>query len=281
MKVSKAPAAPTVSQPPPGSAAAFFDIDNTVIRGASAFHLARMMRRRGLVSRRSITHLAWRNLRYRILGERQRDIEATRAESLAIIGGIPVAEILVAGEQLYDEVLALRIFPGTQELIDQHREAGHEVWFVSATPTEVGTLMAGRLGATGALGTNAERKDGFYTGDLQGDLLHGQAKADAVEKLASERGFDLAHCFAYSDSINDAPLLRLVGNPCGINPDRRLRALCAQQVWPVREFRGRRRAVRRPLRAASNVGAWWAALTVVWAVLRRLAPHRRRPRPRP
>jgi HAD superfamily hydrolase (TIGR01490 family) len=270
-RVSHAPSltGPTDTGGAGGAIAAFFDIDNTVIRGASAFHLAGVLRRRGVVTRRSLLHLAWLNLRYRMIGERHKDVEATRSQSLAIGTGLPVAEIMVAGEQLYDEVLASRIYPGTKSLIDRHRGAGHEVWFVSASPVEVGSLMADRLGATGALGTVAERVNGFYTGRLIGDLLHGQAKADAVVRLAEERGFDLASCYAYGDSINDVPLLSTVGNPCGINPERRLRVYCARHTWPVREFRERRRTVRRSVRTASRVGALWALYVVVRTVFRR------------
>jgi HAD superfamily hydrolase (TIGR01490 family) len=261
------PATPSAE---PGTIAAFFDVDNTIIRGASAFHLARALRQRGLLTGRAIAAFAWSNLRYQLWGERSSEIEATRSRALAIINGMPVAQVLVVGEQVYDEVLAHRIFPGTKELLDRHLEQGHEVWLVSATPVEVGEQIAQKLGATGALGTVAEHRDGRYTGRLNGDLMHGAAKSEAVTALAAERGIDLARSYAYGDSINDVPLLATVGNPCAINPDRKLRAYCARRRWPVREFRDRRRAVRRSLRAASRVGAAWATWAVIRTALKRL-----------
>ncbi|MDR0432962.1 MAG: HAD-IB family hydrolase [Bifidobacteriaceae bacterium] len=257
----------------PGSAstaAAFFDIDNTLIRGASTFHLARAMRRRGLLRTKVIAEFALRHAQYLWRGERVKDLAIFQTERLEVIRGISVAEVVGVGEELYEQVLAHRIFPATKRLLDQHRQSGHEVWLVSAAPIEIGSLLANKLGATGALGTVPEREDGFYTGRLVGGLLHGPAKADAVTQLAAERGLDLPASFAYGDSASDVPLLDVVGNACGINPDRRLRAYCAAHGWPVRDFRGKRRAMRHSFGAAWRVGASWALYAVVRSLVRRL-----------
>lgn len=254
-----------------GRAAAFFDIDNTLIRGASTFHLARALRRHGLLRMRTVIEFAIRHARYLVQGEQAKDLAVfTDSERLEIIRGISVAEVVAIGEELYDQVLAHRIYPATKRLLDEHREAGHEVWLVSASPIEIGSLLADRFGATGALGTVPEHAEGFYTGHLVGGLLHGPAKADAVTHLAKERDLNLGASFAYGDSVSDVPLLAAVGHACGINPDRRLRTYCAEHGWPVHDFRGKRRAVRRSFGAAWRVGATWAAFTVLRALARRL-----------
>ena len=179
-------------------------------------------------------------------------------------------------------MLLLRIYPGTQRLLDEHIAAGHSVWLVTATPREISEIIARRLGVTGALGTIAEHKDGYYTGRLVGDMLHGRAKAEAVRALATDNGIDLADSYAYGDSTNDVPILSEVGFPCAINPDRRLRRYAAEVGWPVREFRTRasqhpprhgRRQPRRPrvgVRAGRAHGA---------AVLARVARGMRDDRP--
>ena len=146
--------------------------------------------------------------------------------------------------------------------------SGHQVWLVTATPIEIGELIARRLGATGALGTVAEHEDGFYTGRLVGDMLHGRAKAAAVTALAEREGVDLDRSYAYGDSTNDVPILSTVGNPCAINPDKRLRRHAAAVGWPVREFRNRRRNARRGINAATAAGVAWA-LSLVWRAVRR------------
>ncbi|MDR3202248.1 MAG: HAD-IB family hydrolase [Bifidobacteriaceae bacterium] len=262
----------TAPEPQGEAVAAFFDIDNTIIRGASAFHLAMGLRHRGILTARAILRFAAINARYRLVGENARDIDTTRDRSLGIIRGMPVALVVTVGEQVYDEVLAHRIYPGAKALLDSHRDAGHEVWLVSASPLEIGSLIAHRFHVTGALGTQVEHRDGFYTGRLVGGLLHGQAKADAVKNLAAQRGIDLAASYAYGDSVSDVSILSEVGHPCGINPDRKLRRYCASHSWPVREFRGRRRAVRRSLRAAYRVGGAWAVFAVLRALTRRFRP---------
>ncbi len=272
------PAAPTL-------VAAFFDVDNTIIRGASAFHIARGLKQRGYFRNRDLIRFGWEQLKYLVFGESPEQMTSVRAEALSIIKGWSVAEMAAIGEEVYDEILAMRIFPGTKALIDEHRAQGHEVWFVTASPLEIGRLIARRLKATGALGTIAEHKGGFYTGSLVGDLMHGEAKAVAVRDLAGRRNLDLTRCFAYGDSMNDAPMLGAVGHGCAINPDSRLRRHAKRNGWPIQEFRGRNPEGRRSIVRASLTGFVWIVMTIlrgIWNTL--LAPlrvlKRKRPAPR-
>lgn len=254
-------AAVAVSAPVPTArpVAAFFDVDNTIIRGASSFHLARALWQRGFFRKRDIVNFAFQQARYLAIGETKSQIDEVRNRALFLMTGHSVAEVVAIGEEVYDQVLALRIFPGTQKLLDAHISAGHQVWLVTATPVEIGDLIARRLGANGALGTIAEHESGHYTGRLVGDMMHGQAKADAVEALAERYDIDLEASSAYGDSMNDVPLLSTVGHPCAINPDPRLRKHAKTIGWPIRDFRGRRRAAQRGLKTASWAGLAWAA----------------------
>ncbi|NMR18777.1 HAD family phosphatase [Cellulomonas fimi] len=252
------------------TAAAFFDVDNTIIRGASAFHLALGLYRRGFFSVRDIVWAAFQNARYQLFGENREQIDEIRSSALGIMTGHSVAEVVAIGEEVYDQVLELRIFPGTRSLLDEHLAAGREVWLVTATPVEIGNLIARRLGATGCLGTIAEHKDGFYTGRLVGDLLHGKAKASAVRALAEKEGLDLEASYAYGDSTNDVPILSTVGHPCAINPDPRLRRHAEAEGWPIKEFRGRRRAAKRGVKTASWAGLAWVVGLVLRSIGRSL-----------
>ena len=127
-------------------------------------------------------------------------------------------EIVALGEEIYDELMAERIWSGTRALAQLHLDAGQRVWLVTATPVELASIIARRLGFTGALGTVSEIVDGVYTGRLVGEPLHGPAKAEAVRALADREGLDLARCSAYSDSINDLPMLTAVGTRDGDQP---------------------------------------------------------------
>lgn len=256
----------------PARAAAFFDVDNTIVRGASAYHLARELRRRRFFGLRDILFAVRHSLAYTLYGENLRRIAAIKERALRLMIGRSVAEIISIGEDVYDEVLDLRIFPGTRALLQAHLDAGHEVWLVTATPTEISDLLARRLGATGALGTRVEAVDGYYTGRLEGTMLHGAGKEVAVRALAAERGIDLAASYAYGDSINDVPILSSVGHPCAINPEPRLRAHATEAGWPVRDFRRRRRSMSDDLRTGARSARWagtvWAGTVVVRAVVR-------------
>ena len=254
------------AQTAPTTVAAFFDVDNTVIRGASAFHIARGLKQRGYFRNRDIIRFGWEQLKYLIFGESKEQMDTVKSEALSIIKGWSVAEMSQIGEEVYDEVLALRIFPGTKALIDEHRAQGHQVWFVTATPVEIGRLIARRLGATGALGTVAEHKGGHYTGRLAGDFMHGEAKAVGVRELAERTGLVIESCFAYGDSMNDVPMLAAVGHPCAIKPDSRLRRHAKKQGWPIQEFRGRNPNGRRSIVRASLTGFVWVVMKVIRAV---------------
>jgi phosphoserine phosphatase len=152
-----------------------------------------------------------------------------------------------------------------------HLDQGQRVWLVTAAPIEIARTIAHRLGLTGALGTVAEHDDGVYTGRLVGDLLHGAAKAEAVRQLAEQEGLDLARCAAYSDSFNDLPMLSLVGDPCVINPDSRLRDHARAQGWRIRDYRTGRRAAKAGLVAAALAGAAAGTAAAVVAIRRREA----------
>jgi phosphoserine phosphatase len=151
-----------------------------------------------------------------------------------------------------------------------HLDQGQRVWLVTAAPVEIASLIARRLGLTGALGTVAEHLDGVYTGRLVGDMLHGPAKAIAVQALAEREGLDLAACSAYSDSANDLPMLSLVGDPCAINPDPKLRSYARAHGWRIRDYRTGRKAARAGLVVGS--AATGAAVTAAF-VRRQVRRH--------
>lgn len=247
-------------------AAAFFDVDNTMMRGASLFHLARKLYQRKAFTLRDVIGFGWKQLKYNLRGENMRDVHSIRESALAFATGIAATDIELMGNEVYDEMIASRIWPGTRALADQHLRAGRKVWLVTGTPVEVASIIAERLGLTGALGTVGEVADGLYTGKLVGDFLHGPAKAAGVEILAKEQHLDLSRCFAYSDSFNDIPLLSLVGHPVAINPDSRLRRHARDNNWPVYDFRSGRRAATFGLRAATGAGVVYGA----WKSLNRV-----------
>ena len=252
----------------PNKRAAFFDVDNTMMIGASIFHFAKGLAARDFFSWRDVMRFAARQARLRARGESHGDMHSTRDSALAFVAGKKVEEIIALGEEIYDEEMADRIWAGTHALARRHLDAGERVWLVTATPVELATIIAQRLDLTGALGTEAESVDGLYTGRLVGDVLHGQAKAEAVRALAVREGLDLAQCSAYSDSINDMPLLTLVGHPTAVNPDSALRAEAKDRGWPIRDFRTGRKAAKIGVPAALGVGAIGGGVAAAIAIRR-------------
>jgi HAD superfamily hydrolase (TIGR01490 family) len=257
------------SVPPDPVAAAFFDVDNTMLRGSSLYYLARGFVSRGYVDGHEIARFARDQLKFRLVGAEDVGlITSAKDAALALAAGQPVAALARVGEEIFEEVMIGRIYPGTRALAQQHLDAGQRVWLVTATPVEIASLIALRLGLTGALGTVSEIEDGRYTGRLVGETLHGPAKAEGVRALAEREGLDLRRCAAYSDSANDIPMLSLVGSPCAVNPDRRLRQHARQHGWRIHDFRTGRTAVRRAASTAAALGGA-AAVVLVGLALRR------------
>ena len=253
------------------TAAAFFDVDNTVMQGASIFHLARGLHRREFFSTRDILGAAWKQAYFRVVGvEDPEHVAEARTSALSFIAGHTVAELESLGEEIFDERMAHRIWPGTRALAQLHLDQGQRVWLVTAAPIEIATIIARRLGLTGALGTVAEHVDGVYTGALVGDFLHGAAKGVAVHELADRFGLDLERCSAYSDSYNDLPLLNAVGNPCAINPDARLRDHAREHGWQIRDYRTGRKAARAGVFAAAVAGGVAGTVAAGAAIRRRV-----------
>jgi HAD superfamily hydrolase (TIGR01490 family) len=257
---------------PDPAGAAFFDVDNTLMRGASIYHFARGLAARKMFGPRDLLRLTWGQLAFRLHGAENADhIDAAREAALAFVQGHRVADVVALGEEIYDDTMADRIWEGARELTRQHLAAGQRVWLVTATPVELASILARRLGLTGALGTVAETSDGVYTGRLVGGLLHGEAKAAAVRALAEREGLDLARSSAYSDSSNDLPMLELVGHPNVVNPDADLLRQARSRNWPVYEFRSGRRATMIALPLAAGGGAIAGATAAALAFKKRRA----------
>ena len=248
-------------------AAAFFDLDNTVMQGAALFHFGRGLYKRKFFETRDLAKFAWQQAWFRLAGvEDPEHMQEARDSALSIVQGHRVAELQSIGEEIYDEYMAERIWPGTRALAQAHLDAGQKVWLVTAAPVEIAQVIARRLGLTGALGTVAESVDGVYTGKLVGEPLHGPAKAEAVRALAAAEGLDLSRCAAYSDSPQRHPDA-LAGRP----PLRHQPGQQAPQARAASWSGGCATTARaaRPRRSASRPRRAWAR----WPAARRRRSH--------
>ena len=260
----------TTAATPRGSAAAFFDIDNTMMQGASIYWFARGLAARNYFTTADLARFAWQQLRFRLLAtERAGDMSQAKEAALAFVEGWLVSDIERLSEEIFDELMAPRIWAGTRGLAQVHLDAGQRVWLVSAAPVEIGQVIAARLGLTGAIGTVAEIRDGAYTGRLMGELMHGSAKADAVRQLAVVEGLNLSRCTAYSDSANDIPMLCAVGHAVAVNPDGALRREARLHGWQICDFRTGRKAAKIAVPSAVAAGVVAGAVTTGLSMRRR------------
>jgi HAD superfamily hydrolase (TIGR01490 family) len=234
--------------------AAFFDVDNTIIRGSSSFLFGKAAFHKGFFTRKDVWRFAWHQFRFISKGETAHMVNTIKDQALALIAGHKAADLTALSDEVFEFYLKPKLWPETVRIAREHIAAGREVWLVTATPQEIADVLAHRLGLTGGLGTIVEQKDGILTGDVVGQTLHGKAKRKAIKALAKERRISLKRSYAYSDSQNDLPMLSLVGNAVAVNPDLILAQHARAAGWPILDFK------KRELKA--NKAEYKAALKV-------------------
>lgn len=235
--------------------AAFFDLDRTLITGASALPVGIEAWRQGLAENKDILSWAVAGLSFILLGDKGESSDETKTEFLSRIEGASADALDSLGTAVLPRLVS-QVRPESKKLIKMHREAGRETWIVSASPAVVVEPLAASLGMTGGLGTRGRIVDGHYTGELDGPFMYGPGKAETIEKLATERDYDLERCYAYSDSVSDLPMMELVGHPVAVNPDGALDEIAHERGWPVVIFaRKTKRVVAFSSAGAVAVGA--------------------------
>ncbi len=256
---------------PPRDAAAFFDLDRTLIAGASTFIFGWVAWRRGLMNTTELLGDAASALSFRLTGGSDDLSDQVRDRILAAVQGHPREDLTSLNDDILPRLLN-SVRPETRRVVERHHDAGRDTYIVSASPIEIVDPLASALGMTGAIATESEVVDGRYTGRLLSEFCYGPGKVSRVRATAEERGYDLRLCYAYSDSHSDLPLLELVGHPVAVNPDRELARVARERGWLIQRY-----TLEVPLRervpmpaprhaavgggaaavGAAALGAWW------------------------
>ncbi|RHW26756.1 HAD-IB family hydrolase [Nocardioides immobilis] len=258
-----------------GPEAAFFDLDKTIIAKSSALAFSKPFAAGGLISRRAVLRSAYAQFVFLVGGADHDQMEKMRQFMSQLVAGWDVATVKeIVAETLHNIVDPL-VYDEAVQLIEEHHAAGRDVVIVSSSGTDVVEPIGAMLGADRVVATKLEIVDGQYTGEID-YYAYAEEKANAIRDLAEERGYDLAACYAYSDSATDIPMLEVVGHPHVVNPDRELRKLAASRAWPVLIF-SKPVALRsrvplpppKPTLAAIAVGGVVAVGAAVWVGVRR------------
>lgn len=211
----------------------FVDVDNTLVKGASIYMFAIEAWKSGFIKWHHVIPALFQQRYFIRKGETTKRVKSTRERAQALVAGHQVKDFEKVAESAWRRSIAPKVFPEMIERINHHKAQGHEIWLLTASPQGLASVMARDLTLTGAIGTTLEEKDGAFTGEIDGELLHGPLKAKAAVQHALESGVNLAHCYAYSDSAADIPLLESVGHPVAVNPDHALLAHATELSWPI------------------------------------------------
>ncbi len=256
--------------------AAFFDLDKTIIATSSTLAFSKPFYKGGLITRTAVLRSAYAQFGYLLGGADHDQMERMRAHLSGMCAGWPVAQVNEIVAETLHELIDPHIYDEAASLIEGHHAEGRDVVVVSTSGAEVVAPIGAMIGADTVVATQMVVEEGRYTGEIA-FYCYGENKATAARALAAERGYDLARCYAYSDSATDVPLLAAVGHPFAVNPDRALRREAAARGWPVLEFRRPVRlrdrmpsvSIPRPTTLALAAGAAaLAAAATVWVVSR-------------
>jgi HAD superfamily hydrolase (TIGR01490 family) len=215
--------------------AAYFDLDKTVIAKSSTLAFSRPFFQEGLINRRAVLKSAYAQFVFMQAGADADQMDRMRAHLTALCEGWDVEQVRAIVEETLHDIVDPLVYKEATQLIAEHKHEGHDVVVVSASGDEIVAPIAKMVGATHSIATRMVVNGGKYTGDID-FYCYGENKAIAAKQLAEQNDYDLADCYAYSDSITDLPLLEAVGHPTVVNPDKGLRKIAAQRGWPVLTF---------------------------------------------
>jgi HAD superfamily hydrolase (TIGR01490 family) len=206
------------------------------MQGSSAFQFGRAAFQAGLMSRRQLVADGWANLRFRLRGASDEATHALRDRISASLAGTRVRDLQRLGPDVLGRILP-RVYPPMLALAYEHQDAGRPVYIFTAASQELAEMLAHVLTFDGGVGSQfSAAQDGVYTGEPTGLFIYGADKARAIRRLAEREGIDLSQSYAYSDSASDLPMLRAVGHPVAVNPDKELLAEARENGWQVLRF---------------------------------------------
>jgi HAD superfamily hydrolase (TIGR01490 family) len=246
-------------------AAAFFDLDRTLISGSSAFVFGVSAWRADMLPTGQFVKDAAGALAFKVRGDHGGDVAAgVRERILGAVKGVDQDSLIGLNEAIVPKLLG-KVRPESVVLLDRHRRQGRATYIVSASPKELVEPLAKALGMTDGIGTVSEVVDGAYTGALVGPFCYGEGKVEAIRAIAAWEGFDLGECYAYSDSISDLPMLEAVGHPVAVNPDNRLNAIALRRGWPIVIFaRKTKTVIRRTTTAVATAALAAGSFSAGW-----------------
>jgi HAD superfamily hydrolase (TIGR01490 family) len=237
-------------------AAAFFDLDRTLMAGSSGMHFARAAYRAGMVSRALLARWGLEHVRFRLRGSTDERTAQVLSQVKELLDGVPEREIARMGPDLLAGVLP-RIYPPMLEEVHAHQDAGRATFIVSAAGNGLVEMLARVLDMDGGIGTRYEvGPDGVLTGKIVEPFVYGEGKVEAMRSFAAQHEIDLELSWAYSDSVSDLPMLRVVGRPVAVNPDPELARIAGAEGWQVMRFEklGRRLTIVGATLVAAAVG---------------------------
>ncbi len=265
--VTEAPGGGAAGRGHAGTAAAFFDLDRTLIAGSSAFEFGRAAYRAGLLTRGQLARDAWENVLFRLKGSTDERTDKLKQRIGEALAGVRVRDMQRLAPQVLAGVLP-RLYPQMLEIAYRHQDEGRPIFICTAASQEMADLMALVLTFDGAVGSVSEVVDGHYTGRAGGPFTYREGKAQAIRELAAAEGIDLVASYAYSDSASDLPMLRVVGHAVVVNPDGELTRIARSEGWDV----VRLEPLGRRLRVAAAVAAFAVPVGAGRAVQRRRRP---------
>ncbi|KAB3522639.1 HAD-IB family hydrolase [Corynebacterium sp. zg254] len=246
----------------PTKVLAIFDLDKTIINTSASLAYGRPLAERGLITTTEVIRMIAIRSSFMLTTHDQEDLNATKEALASMIKGREAEPLKTVAREALHDVIIPYIYAEAHELLEWHREQGHTIAIVTASPSVVVEPIAEELGADILIASELEVEDGLFTGNVT--LFNkGVTKVHHIQDIAQEHGFDLSQSYAYSDSGTDVPMLELVGHPTAVNPDRALKKVAAEREWPIVNFRRPEPITQSNVAVLAGAGATLAILGAV------------------
>jgi len=215
----------------------FLDIDKTLVNGQTQMIMASYFRKRGMLRYSFLLKtLSW-FLLYK--GRIVTDVLPIMEKSYEMANGIKINKFEEVIGDLFLKEIKPRYFPRAIEEVKKHQENGSDIVLVSNSIDFLAKMIKEDLGASSYIATALEKRDGVLTGKIKGNIVYGEEKVRAIKEKAPVMGWDIRNSYAYTDHYSDIPLLKMVGEPIAVNPDRKLRKEAYDNNWPIVDWKSR------------------------------------------
>lgn len=209
---------------------AFYDLDHTIFVVNSATNLVEEARRRGIISEKQYRHAVYLSIIYKLgLGEPAKIIN----RMLSWLKGLSEESVKQLCREVFNNSLVDTIRPEIVQTIEEHRTQNGAVVLLSSATSPICETVSEHLLLDDVICTRLKTNNGVLTGATDGKLVYGKEKKHKMLSYCLDHGYNPEDAYYYGDSITDLHVMKAVGHPVAVSPDRKLLKIALDRKWQI------------------------------------------------